>query len=94
MRSRGYERIVNIVSVAGKERNQIWLPTPHPNCSRWAYQINRKGGRKRGICINAVSPAMVERIPIKRTGQPEDVAAVVHFLAIRDCSFVPASAMT
>lgn len=31
---------------------------------------------------------MVERIPMKRTGQPEEVAAVVHFLASKDCSFV------
>ena len=31
---------------------------------------------------------MVERIPMKRTGQPEEVAAVVHFLASRECSFV------
>jgi 3-oxoacyl-[acyl-carrier protein] reductase len=31
---------------------------------------------------------MVERIPMKRTGAPEEVAAVVHFLASRDCSFV------
>ena len=25
---------------------------------------------------------------MRRTGQPEEVAAVVHFLASRDCSFV------
>jgi len=31
---------------------------------------------------------MVQRIPMRRTGQPEEVAAVVHFLASRDCSFV------
>lgn len=31
---------------------------------------------------------MVQRIPMKRTGKPEEVAAVVHFLASRDCSFV------
>lgn len=31
---------------------------------------------------------MVQRIPMKRTGEPEEVAAVVHFLASRDCSFV------
>lgn len=31
---------------------------------------------------------MVQRIPMKRTGQPEEVAAVVHFLASRDASFV------
>lgn len=58
-----------------------------------------------GICINAISPAvirtkildqltpaqvayMVERIPMKRTGQPQEVAAVVHFLASCDSSFV------
>ena len=31
---------------------------------------------------------MMARIPMKRTGEPEEVAAVVHFLASRDCSFV------
>jgi 2-dehydro-3-deoxy-L-rhamnonate dehydrogenase (NAD+) len=30
----------------------------------------------------------VQRIPMKRTGKPEEVAAVVHFLASRDASFV------
>jgi NAD(P)-dependent dehydrogenase (short-subunit alcohol dehydrogenase family) len=33
---------------------------------------------------------MTERIPMKRTGQPEEIAAVVHFLASPDCSFVTA----
>jgi NAD(P)-dependent dehydrogenase (short-subunit alcohol dehydrogenase family) len=106
MRSRGYGRIVNIASVAGKEGN--------PNMV--AYSASKaavigltksiaKEVASEGICINAVSPAvirtkildqltpaqvayMVERIPMKRTGQPEEVAAVVHFLASRDCSFV------
>jgi len=31
---------------------------------------------------------MTERIPMRRTGTPEEIAAVVHFLASRDCSFV------
>jgi len=31
---------------------------------------------------------MVQKIPMRRTGQPEEVAAVVHFLASRECSFV------
>lgn len=106
MRSRGYGRIVNIASVAGKEGN--------PNMT--AYSASKaaligltksmaKEVAGEGICINAVSPAvirttildqltpqqvdyMVQRIPMKRTGQPEEVAAVVHFLASSDCSFV------
>lgn len=106
MRSRGYGRIVNVASVAGKEGN--------PNMT--AYSASKaaligltksmaKEVASEGICINAVSPAvirtsildqltpqqvdyMVQRIPMKRTGQPEEVAAVVHFLASRDCSFV------
>lgn len=106
MRGRGYGRIVNIASVAGKEGN--------PNMA--AYSASKaaligltksmaKEVAAEGICINAVSPAvirtkileqltpeqvayMVARIPMKRTGQPEEVAAVVHFLASRECSFV------
>ncbi len=31
---------------------------------------------------------MVERIPMRRTGSPEEVAAVAHFLSSPDCSFV------
>jgi 3-oxoacyl-[acyl-carrier protein] reductase len=31
---------------------------------------------------------MTDRIPMKRTAKPEEVAAVVHFLASADCSFV------
>jgi 3-oxoacyl-[acyl-carrier protein] reductase len=106
MRSRGYGRVVNIASIAGKEGN--------PNMA--AYSASKaaiigltksiaKEVATEGICVNAVSPAvirtkildqltpdqvsyMVERIPMKRTGQPEEVAAVVHFLSSRDCSFV------
>ena len=33
---------------------------------------------------------MTDRIPMKRTGQPEEIAAVVHFLSSPDCSFVTA----
>lgn len=106
MRSRGYGRIVNIASVAGKEGNPNMVAY---SASKAALIGLTKSMAKEvaidGICINAVSPAvirtkileqlteaqvtyMVERIPMKRTGQPEEVAAVVHFLASRDCSFV------
>jgi NAD(P)-dependent dehydrogenase (short-subunit alcohol dehydrogenase family) len=106
MRSRGYGRIVNIASIAGKEGNPNMVAY---SASKAAIIGLTKSIAKEvateGICINAVAPAvirtkileqltpaqvdyMVQRIPMKRTGQPEEVAAVVHFLASRDCSFV------
>jgi 3-oxoacyl-[acyl-carrier protein] reductase len=108
MRGRGYGRIVNIASIAGKEGN--------PRMA--AYSASKAGvigltkslGKEvatDGICVNAVSPAVVhtrildqltpeqiqymtDKIPMKRTGTPEEIAAVVHFLCGADCSFVTA----
>lgn len=106
MRARGYGRIVNIASIAGKEGNPNMVAY---SASKAAVIGLTKSIAKEvateGICINAVTPAvirtkildqltpaqvdyMVQRIPMKRTGHPEEVAAVVHFLASRDCSFV------
>lgn len=108
MRERGYGRIVNIASIAGKEGN--------PNMT--AYSATKaavigftKSAAKEvateNICINAVAPAVVQtkildqltpaqvsymtdKIPMRRTGKPEEIAAVVHFLSSPDCSFVTA----
>jgi 3-oxoacyl-[acyl-carrier protein] reductase len=33
---------------------------------------------------------MTDRIPMRRTGKPEEIANVVHFLASSECSFVTA----
>lgn len=106
MRDRKYGRIVNVASIAGKEGN--------PNMT--AYSASKaavigftksfaKEVASEGICINAVSPAvvrtqildqvtpeqvayMVQRIPMGRTAEPWEIAAVVHFLSSADCSFV------
>jgi 2-dehydro-3-deoxy-L-rhamnonate dehydrogenase (NAD+) len=106
MRSRGYGRIVNVASVAGKEGNPNMVAYSASKAAVIGLtKAMAKEVASEGICINAVSPAvirtkildqltpaqvayMVDRIPMKRTGQPEEVAAVVHFLASRDCSFV------
>lgn len=42
--------------------------------------------------LDQLTPAqveyMLEKIPMRRTGKPEEIAAVVHFLCSPDCSFV------
>jgi len=108
MRSRRYGRIVNIASIAGKEGNPRMVPYSATKAA--VIALTKSLGKEvatEGICVNAVSPAVVhtpildqltpeqvsymtQRIPMNRTGKPEEIAAVVHFLASPDCSFVTA----
>ena len=108
MRQRGYGRIINIASIAGKEGNPHMMPYSATKAA--VIGLTKSLGKELatdGICVNAVSPAVVqtpildqltperiaymtERIPMRRTGTPEEIAAVVHFLASPDCSFVTA----
>lgn len=105
MRERGWGRIVNIASIAGKEGN--------PNLS--AYSASKAGvigltksvGKEvatDGVIVNSIAPAviatpmneetapevleyMISRIPMRRVGQPEEVAALVSWLTSDECSF-------
>ena len=108
MRSRSYGRIVNVASIAGKEGNPRM--TPYSATKAGVIGLTKSLGKEvatEGICVNAVSPAVVqtqildqltpeqvaymtERIPMRRTGRPEEIAYVVHFLASSECSFVTA----
>jgi len=106
MKERGYGRIVNLASIAGKEGNPNM--TGYSATKAGVIALTKSVAKEvatHGICVNAVSPAVIRtkileqlteqqvaymtaRIPMGRTGTPEEIAAVVHFLASPDCSFV------
>lgn len=108
MREHKYGRIVSIASIAGKEGNPNM--TGYSATKAAVIGFTKSLGKEvatDGICVNAVSPAVVRtkileqltqeqvdymtaRIPMRRTGMPEEIAAVVHFLSSPDCSFVTA----
>jgi 2-dehydro-3-deoxy-L-rhamnonate dehydrogenase (NAD+) len=108
MRKRAYGRIVNVASIAGKEGNPRM--TPYSATKAGVIGLTKSLGKEvatEGICVNAVSPAVVQtqildqltpeqvaymtdRIPMRRTARPEEIAYVVHFLASSECSFVTA----
>lgn len=108
MRGRGYGRIVNIASIAGKEGNPRMSPYSASKAGVIAFTKSLgKEVATEGICVNAVSPAVVrtqildqltpeqvtymtDRIPMQRSGKPEEIAYVVHFLSSPECSFVTA----
>jgi 3-oxoacyl-[acyl-carrier protein] reductase len=102
---RGYGRIVNIASIAGKEGNP--MAAAYSASKAAVIAMTKSIGKdlaETGVLVNCVTPAviqtrmlddmseehvkyMVERIPMKRVGQPEEVAALVAFLASEACSF-------
>jgi NAD(P)-dependent dehydrogenase (short-subunit alcohol dehydrogenase family) len=108
MRKRSYGRIVNVASIAGKEGNPRM--TPYSATKAGVIGLTKALGKEvatEGICVNAVSPAVVQtqmldqltpeqvaymtdRIPMRRTAKPEEIAYVVHFLCSNECSFVTA----
>jgi 2-dehydro-3-deoxy-L-rhamnonate dehydrogenase (NAD+) len=108
MRKRSYGRIVNVASIAGKEGNPRM--TPYSATKAGVIGLTKSLGKEvatEGICVNAVSPAVVQtqildqltpeqvaymtdRIPMRRTAKPEEIAYVVHFLSSSECSFVTA----
>jgi len=105
MKARGYGRIVNIASIAGKEGN----PTASAYSASKAAVIGLtkslgKKLAKSSVCLNAITPATIEtsmlaqvsqahidyvrsKIPMERFGDVGEVAALVCWLASRECSF-------
>ncbi len=102
---RGYGRIVNIASIAGKEGNP--MAAAYSSSKAAVIATTKAIGKdlaETGVLVNCVAPAvidtamlgdmseehvgyMVEKIPMKRIGRPEEVAALIAFLASEQCSF-------
>jgi NAD(P)-dependent dehydrogenase (short-subunit alcohol dehydrogenase family) len=105
MTGRGYGRIVNVASIAGKEGNPMAAAYSASKASVIAMTKSiGKDVAGTGVLVNSIAPAvihtpmltglseehlsyMVERIPLRRVGGPEEVADLVCFLASEGLSF-------
>ena len=105
MVDRGYGRIVNVASIAGKEGNP--MAGAYSASKAAVIAMTKAIGKdvaRTGVIVNCVAPAvietpildgitqehidyMVERIPMGRMGEPEEVAALICWLASEECSF-------
>ena len=105
MVERGYGRIVNVASIAGKEGNP--MAGAYSASKAAVIGMTKAIGKdvaRTGVLVNCIAPAvvetpilegisqehvdyMVERIPMGRMGRPEEVAALVCWLASEECSF-------
>ena len=99
MVSRGYGRIVNLASVAGKEGNP--MAAAYSASKAAVIGMTKSFGKDlatSGVLVNCIAPAviatpmlgqmsqehvdyMIEKIPMGRTGTPEEVAELIAFLA-------------
>jgi 2-dehydro-3-deoxy-L-rhamnonate dehydrogenase (NAD+) len=105
MRARGYGRIVNIASIAGKEGNPA--ASAYSASKAAVIGLTKSLGKelaKDGVSVNAVTPATIEtpmldqvspahiaymrsKIPMERFGTVDEAAALICWLASRECSF-------
>jgi 2-dehydro-3-deoxy-L-rhamnonate dehydrogenase (NAD+) len=105
MIGRGYGRIVNVASIAGKEGNP--QAAAYSASKAAVIGMTKSIGKDvagTGVLVNCIAPAvietpilaqltdehigyMVERIPLKRLGKPEEVARLIAYLASEDMSF-------
>jgi 3-oxoacyl-[acyl-carrier protein] reductase len=103
-----YGRIVNVASVVGQRANpgQANYAAAKAGLVGMTKTVAAEVA-KRGVTVNAVAPGFIatemtsdldspllEHIPAKRTGTPEEVAACVRFLASEAASYVTGTTLT
>ncbi len=112
MMDKGWGRIVNIASDAGRVGSS--LEAVYSGCKGGVIAFGKTVARevaRKGITVNAVCPgptdtpllaavagdtergqrmraALINAIPMKRVGQPEDIPGAVCFLASDDAAFI------
>ena len=83
MRNRGYGRIVNVASIAGKEGNPRMVPY---SCTKaGVIALTKSLGKElatEGICVNAVSPAVVQTSILEQL-TPAQVAYMTERIPMR-----------
>ena len=103
-----FGRIVNVASIVGQRANpgQANYAASKAGMVAFTKTIAVEVAR-RGVTVNAVAPGfigteltagltngLVDAIPARRTGTPEEVAACVRFLASDEASYVTGSILT
>jgi 3-oxoacyl-[acyl-carrier protein] reductase len=103
-----YGRIVNVASVVGRRANpgQANYAAAKSGLIGFTKTVAAEVAR-RGITVNAVAPGFVEtemtnglgaelleRVPARRAGRPDEVAACVRFLASDEAAYVTGSVLT
>lgn len=109
MVKKGWGRIINIASIAGKEGNAN--QSAYSSSKAAVIGLTKSLGKElaeAGVLVNAIAPAIIstpmnldtdpetfarlmDKIPLRRPGRPQELAALVAWLASFEASFTTGS---